>query len=1034
MKKRILAIVLCLLMVLTTGNMAFAENNSLVGKTGTVMKGAYVYEEPDENSAKAQLSGFGTEDGTYQFTVVEEIKDANGQTWFKYDCKGLSLVTTYPYVKASDVDFGEVEPEEPVDPESGFDIPQIEYSSIANNGIAAKVIAPEGAFPEGTTLSITDDNVSVDTVKSIIKENIIGLVSVDIDFEGKEPSESVMVYMDIPADKIPEDANKVIIVHLGSNGPEIVGTKYINTSDEGELIAFSTSEFSSYAAVFVNGKYNAKLMSSVLENDSRYQIVTFPVDLFDYEPVKINEALNKATSDDNGFHFTGYNVAGCASNNGINNSTAGYAKQGIVANELADGIPVINHLNGEEAGETTGKLLFSDAVEVNGGKVIYNDIPFEFIYDSQTGYYEYKSSANHAQYNSDKKKIELYADTLSTQNSRLSTIDLSTAKGESDFISSTKSETSYKATAKDDTGNDRIDPYVEFPVENVAASNVGQIYVKAKIPANVGTNSFQLFFKTDKATSFSEEKSFGNPTYSKKIEYTANGDWIEFVVDTSENATYWKDNITGVRVDLFDSNKASNGKLDENGTYPIEISEISFIKKNVDAYETRGGFYPFSEIKNSYPGNNTGFDYAAWEQNFNDDKNTRVRASRSIYNPTPNPGTDLYEELAFGTVCEFDFYLPVDKKGLEDKPLTYFFDGDDDLWVFVDDKLVLDIGGGHGAITGNVNFTEGTWSVANAVTVTGYNSGAESTATGTAKNGTLPDGVDDPGKHTMKIFYLERGGSVSNCFMKFNLPRTPQGTVIVNKQAREANDANADVLMKTEFDFNIKVKNNGTGEQQEVALANTEYYIANPDGTSTTSTTDANGNFKLKSGQSAHFNINENYYVTVTEEKEVIEDHEWKSTTIGGNAAFSKSQLTVEGEEKRFDFVNIYERLYGDLRISKSGILPIDHDENETQSTVYTVKGNSENNKDVELEVCITGNDDRIIRHLPIGTYLVEEKTDWSWRYEPKTNNHTVNVIGGRIAETDFVNERIERYWLSGDSHKENWWGALNTLSELLTN
>jgi len=786
--------------------------------------------------------------------------------------------------------------------------------------------------------------------------------------------------------------------------------------------ASASSNGLSYANVYQNGQYTPQKMKDVLVGNDRYSIATFNVDLFDYDPAEINATLNGATNDGNGFHFTGYGVSGCGSNSGINNSGSTYAKQGILRDHLEDGLPVVNHLNGENAGVNTGKILFDDATEADG-KTIYNDIPFEVIYDSENGYYEYKSSANHAQLNEAGTKIELYADTLSTENNYAATVDLSTASGISDYEPVETTKNSFTATAKDTNNNSRIDPYVDFAVDNVVASNVDKIYIKAKIPADVGNNTFQLFFTNEDGGS-AEIRSF-------VCEYTANGEWIEFVIDTSSNSpwdgkNYWEGTITSVRVDLFDSNK---GPLDRNRNYDVEIAQISFINKTSDDgtnYAYYGGFYPFSEIQDSYPGNDTAFSYNRWEDKFTNA--SLYRASRSIFNPSPSSESLRYKELAFGTVIEFDFYLPVNKKGLNGSDIIYSFNGDDDLWVFVDGQLVLDIGGGHGPINGNVNFTNGTWDVGNAVTVTGYNTGADSAAS--AKSGDIADTLGSPGKHTMKIFYLERGGSVSNCYMKFNLPQTPQGGVEVSKEVQEYNNANSSVLLETEFTFTVEIQNNGTGDDyhDKTVWAGADYYIIGSDGSSSNGQTDEYGQFSLKSGESAYFDVAENYYITVTETKADIPDHEWKNTIVNDEEGLFATLLTADGQQSLFEFINIYERLYGDLKISKTGISPLDHNEEETQSTIYVVSGTSDNGETINLEVVIVGNSEITVKDIPCGTYTVTEKTDWSWRYETNGAVKPVAITGGNTAEALFENTREKIYWLSGDSYADNWFGGTDGL------
>lgn len=73
--------------------------------------------------------------------------------------------------------------------------------------------------------------------------------------------------------------------------------------------------------------------------------------------------------------------------------------------------------------------------------------------------------------------------------------------------------------------------------------------------------------------------------------------------------------------------------------------------------------------------------------------------------------------------------------------------------------------------------------------------------------------------------------------------------------------------------------------------------------------------------------------------------------------------------------------------------------------------------------MAIVGNGQKVIKHIPTGTYTVTEKDNWSWRYEPESNAHSVTVTGGETATTEFKNDRTEIYWLSGDSYCENWWG-----------
>jgi len=114
----------------------------------------------------------------------------------------------------------------------------------------------------------------------------------------------------------------------------------------------------------------------------------------------------------------------------------------------------------------------------------------------------------------------------------------------------------------------------------------------------------------------------------------------------------------------------------------------------------------------------------------------------------------------FGMSTELKFYLPNvpgsrDASGMpanqsiHGHDMVFEFSGDDDVWVLVDGQLVLDLGGIHGDEAGSINFTTGE------VLVNGQRSGNVT--------------YIQPGEHTLTIYYLERGSSMSNCKIRFNL-------------------------------------------------------------------------------------------------------------------------------------------------------------------------------------------------------------------------------------------------------------------------
>lgn len=127
----------------------------------------------------------------------------------------------------------------------------------------------------------------------------------------------------------------------------------------------------------------------------------------------------------------------------------------------------------------------------------------------------------------------------------------------------------------------------------------------------------------------------------------------------------------------------------------------------------------------------------------------------------------------FGMQYAVQFELTEDYSG----PLEYYFFGDDDMWVFLDGKLVCDIGGVHSSVGEYVNLWD-------------YVSKGSS------------------GKHTLSFFYTERGLSGSSCYMQFTLPSvssvTPEqntGMLTIQKQVEGPNAENN----TEEFQFDIQL-------------------------------------------------------------------------------------------------------------------------------------------------------------------------------------------------------------------------------------
>lgn len=146
--------------------------------------------------------------------------------------------------------------------------------------------------------------------------------------------------------------------------------------------------------------------------------------------------------------------------------------------------------------------------------------------------------------------------------------------------------------------------------------------------------------------------------------------------------------------------------------------------------------------------------------------------------------SDNMTDYGFGMRMDVEFYLTEDGTIDGSTPMEFSFSGDDDVWIFIDGQLALDLGGIHARRGGTINFKDHAVTYEN-ITKNGDDKGQPTPADGCNSNKPNTGFLNslEEGTHTLTMYYLERGGNESNCEIKFNLlVVNRQGTLKFQKQ------------------------------------------------------------------------------------------------------------------------------------------------------------------------------------------------------------------------------------------------------------
>lgn len=304
----------------------------------------------------------------------------------------------------------------------------------------------------------------------------------------------------------------------------------------------------------------------------------------------------------------------------------------------------------------------------------------------------------------------------------------------------------------------------------------------------------------------------------------------------------------------------------ENGKQNGEQAKVPFFNENAyDGQKDYMQFYnnlqfPFTKTTNNKGVSTYSFDSEQNTVHYDYENNKIVRddtikihdvGGDTGYFPfnSVNPSAKDNLNYGFGTQFTIPFTVTETGKNVDDTPMTFKFTGDDDVWVYIDGALVLDMGGAHCKAEGEINFatqkatiTTGTSDakLGNQSHITGgrtravNNNNSEvdfSKITVKKSDGSkvsLADHMKKSGTvHELKMYYMERGMWDSNMSISYSFVPLPSGLTL--SKTLDTTDVNAGLKNAVQgldnFDFKIQKKNLKTDEANYSDVENLGYTL-----------------------------------------------------------------------------------------------------------------------------------------------------------------------------------------------------------------
>lgn len=488
-----------------------------------------------------------------------------------------------------------------------------------------------------------------------------------------------------------------------------------------------------------------------------------------------------------------------------------------------------------------------------------------------------------------------------------------------------------------------------------------------------------------------------------------------------------------------------------------------------------GQNYTYKEFYEYYFGNNK--------------PNNAVNPQDCFYNPIRGVGSkyfespeDFYDSLYmidydeiknffFGITFDFDFIMPADGEiGENRNEMIFDFEGDDDVLIYIDDKLFLNLAGIHRQVGGQINFStgeiqyrdfnynKGITENASYLPQPGYSKLNEGKVTfrevltdAGLSQGEIDNLLNEEGTfkdwtgHSFKMFYMERGSGSGVLRLNFNLPAIPRNTLLVAKNI--TNENHQPILSDPFFNMQlVKCDENGKmlrGENNEVLpyLAEGTEYMIYEDGifTGRTRTVDSSGIITLRANQFAVVSnyaqpddvylvrelidsqyVNQFNWTTITNNTVFGGEYTSNSTTNSSTSANAENSVTIDGRTylvrssypMRTDGTNLSSTLFENhLDLQQLGALAIKKN---------IIEGDTAWNQDDVFNFMVTLDGKPISKTTASNTettyYVYKRAADGS--YSPDGNGKLRKVESDGIISIKANEVAVLRYMLAGSQYQ----------------